>query len=418
MEFRISLRRENRNLENPTMPISAAGILDFLGLGGGKSAAGIKVTAKSALGVPAVWSAVNFLSGTMAGLPLQLYKKTAKGREKVKNSLFDILHDVPNPTCSSFQWRKHLFEGVFTGGRGISWIERNRDGLVVNIWPLDPRKVTINRKDNVQTYHYKVGIKTTVYPASDIIDIPFMMEQDMVNTISPLTRCKDAIGLAIAATNYGSKALAKAGIPKMALTIPAGTPEGVKRAADDVSEAIKTVNEEGKNVLVMPPGTELSPIAFKPEEMQLVEIQRFCIEQIARIFSIPPVFLQDLTHGTFSNTEQQDLQFVKHSLKRWIEQFEQELNLKLFGRQSSFGKEQFYVEMNVDGLLRGDFKTRMDGTTRAVQGGILTPNEARKMENRPPKEGGDALFLQGATVPLAVQVSQPAKGDGKNAKSN
>ncbi len=406
MEFRISLRRENRNLENPTMPISAAGIMEFLGLGGGKSAAGVTVNAKTALGVPAVWSAVNFMAGTMAGLPVQVFKKTAKGREKVKNSLFDILHDVPNPGCSSFQWRKHLFEGVFTSGRGLSFIERNSAGLVVNLWPLDPRKVQIKRKAGVQTYVYKEGSKTTVYQANEIIDIPFMLEQDMATSISPLTRCKDAIGLAIAATEYGSKAFAKGGLPAMSLQSDFTTGTGVSRAAEDVSKAIEDVNKKGGNVLTMPMGAALNPLGFKPDEMQLVEMQRFSIEQIARIYSIPPVFLQDLTHGTFSNTEQQDLQFVKHTLKRWIEQFEQELNLKLFGRQSSFDKQQFYVEMNVDGLLRGDFKTRMDGIVKAIQGGLITPNEGRELLNRAAMAGGDELMMQGATVPLKFQLDQ------------
>ncbi|PCI51386.1 MAG: phage portal protein [Alphaproteobacteria bacterium] len=411
MEFRISLRRENRNtLENPTMPISSASIMEFLGLGGGKSAAGVNVTPKSALGVPAVWSAVNFLSGTMAGLPLQIYEKTKDGRHKVKNSLFDILHDVPNPGCSSFQWRKHLFEGVFTGGRGISFIEHNPAGLVTDIWSLDPRKVTVKRKAGVQTYHYREGNKTTIYQSTEIIDIPFMLDQDMVHSISPLARGKDAIGLAIAASNYASRAFAKGALPTMALQSDFGSAQSVNRAAEDVAKAIDDVNDKGGSVLTMPAGTNLSPLAFNPEQMQLVEMQRFCIEQIARIYSIPPVFLQDLTHGTFSNTEQQDLQFVKHTLKRWIEQFEQELNLKLFGRQSSFGKKQFYVEMNVDGLLRGDFKTRMDGTVKAIQGGLLTPNEGRKMDNRPPLEGGDSLMIQGATVPITVQLQSPATG--------
>jgi len=416
MEFRISLRRENRNtLENPTMPISSASIMDWLGLGGGKSAADVDVTPTSALGVPAVWSAVNFLAGTMAGLPLQIYEKSAKGRNKVKNSLFDILHDVPNPGCSSFQWRKHLFEGVFTHGRGLSYIERNAAGLITNIWSLDPRKVKIKRQNGVQTYHYKEGRKTNVYHAKEIIDIPFMLEQDMATSISPLLRNKDAIGLAIAASNYASKAFAKGALPTMALQSDFGGPQSVKNAAADVAEAIEEVNKKAGSVLTMPAGATLSPLGFNPEQMQLVDMQRFCIEQIARIYSIPPVFLQDLTHGTFSNTEQQDLQFVKHTLKRWIEQFEQELNLKLFGRQSSFDKKQFYVEMNVDGLLRGDFKTRMDGTVKAIQGALLTPNEGRKMDNRPPLPGGDELFLQGATVPLTVQITQPAKAGPKNA---
>jgi HK97 family phage portal protein len=145
-------------------------------------------------------------------------------------------------------------------------------------------------------------------------------------------------------------------------------------------------------------GHEMKTIGFNPNEMQLIELQRFSIEQIARIYSLPPVFLQDLTHGTFSNTEQQDLQFVKHTVKRWIEQVEQEMNLKLFPR----GSKQ-YVEFNVDGLLRGDFKTRMEAHATSIQNAI--PNEVRTIENMAPQEGGGNLMVQGATVPIQAQAT-------------
>jgi HK97 family phage portal protein len=150
--------------------------------------------------------------------------------------------------------------------------------------------------------------------------------------------------------------------------------------------------------MALPAGHEMKSIGFNPEQMQLLELQRFSIEQIARIYSLPPVFLQDLTHGTFSNTEQQDLHFVKHTLKRWIEQTEQEMNLKLFPRGSDL-----YVEFNVDGLLRGDFGTRMAAHATSIQNGIRTPNEVRTIENMPDRPEGDVLLIQGATVPMGTQ---------------
>lgn len=114
---------------------------------------------------------------------------------------------------------------------------------------------------------------------------------------------------------------------------------------------------------------------------------------------MPPVFLQDLTHGTFSNTEQQDLHLVKHLISQWAQAFEEEMNLKLFGQRNG-GR---YVEHNVDGLLRGDFKTRMEALASGVQNALLTPNEGRALENRPDKPNGDDLMIQGATVPLGTQ---------------
>ncbi len=163
-----------------------------------------------------------------------------------------------------------------------------------------------------------------------------------------------------------------------------------------MQEAVKRASAEGRSAITMPAGLEIKTLGVDPEKTQLLELSRFCVEEIARIYSLPPTFLQDLSHGTYSNTEQQDLHFVKHTLKRWVEQFEQELNLKLWGR----GNNRLYAEFNVDGLLRGDFKTRMEGHAAAIQAGIETPNEAREMENKPSMDGGDRLFIQGANVPL------------------
>ena len=131
--------------------------------------------------------------------------------------------------------------------------------------------------------------------------------------------------------------------------------------------------------------------------MQLIELQKFCVEQIARIYSLPPVFLQDLSTGTFSNLEQQDIHYVKHTLRRWIEQTEQEMNLKMFGRESDL-----MVRFNVDSLLRSDLLTRMNAHAKALQNGIKTPNEVRNAEELEPLPSGDELLIQGATVPIVT----------------
>jgi HK97 family phage portal protein len=178
--------------------------------------------------------------------------------------------------------------------------------------------------------------------------------------------------------------------------------KALERAADDVDATIRKQSRDGKRqVLTLPAGHTITQIGADPEKSQLVELKRFQIEEIARIYSLPPVFLQDLTHGTIGNTEQQDLHLVKHTIRRWVIQAEQELNLKLFGRDNT---EQ-YVEFNLDGLLRGDFATRMSGYATAVQNAILMPNEIRELENRPENPKGNDLLIQGATVPLGMQTA-------------
>jgi HK97 family phage portal protein len=393
-------KAENRNLENPTAPVSANDFLQIMGWGDLYASSGVTVNVDTALGVPAVWAAVNFIAGTIAGLPLHVYRKDEDGgRSKVNSELSLILHDVINEDMSSFEWRKYSLEQVLTGGRSVTYIERNALGQIVNLYPLDPTKVRVERLIDGRKI-YRVNAK--VYEAKEVLDLPFMLKANMTDARGPISQNKDAIGMAIAASRYGSKAFQSGGIPPAVLQGPFQSGAAANRASEDVAATTLKLAKEGRPIMALPIGHELKTIGFTPENMQLLELQRFSIEQIARIYSLPPVFLQDLTHGTFSNTEQQDLHFVKHTVKRWVEQFEQEMNLKFFGRGSDF-----YVEFNVDGLLRGDLKSRMEAYATSIQNGIRTPNEVRAIENMEAKKNGDDLLIQGATVPLG---SQPNTG--------
>jgi HK97 family phage portal protein len=369
--------------------------LQVMGWGDLSSSAGVNVTVDTALGVPAVWAAVNFMSGTLAGLPLHVYRKGEGGRTRVSGTLETILHNAANDEMSSFEWRKYMFDQVFTGGRAITYIERNNsNGEIINLYPLDPNYVRVELRENRKVYIHKAR----TYNATDVIDIPFMLKANGVDVRGPIATNKDAIGMALGASLYGSKAFQSGGIPPAVLQGPFQSGAAAARAADDVAKTTVKMAKDGRSIMALPVGHEMKSIGFNPEQMQLLELQRFSIEQIARIYSLPPVFLQDLTHGTFSNTEQQDLHFVKHTLKRWIEQTEQEMNLKLFPRGSDL-----YVEFNVDGLLRGDFGTRMAAHATSIQNGIRTPNEVRTIENMPDRPEGDVLLIQGATVPMGTQ---------------
>jgi HK97 family phage portal protein len=395
---------ERGSVENPQVPISSSDFMRVMGWGDLISSSGITVGIDNALGVPAVWAAVNFMSGTLAGLTMEVYQRTPEGRKKVTatsdNQIPVILRDAVNEAMSSFEWRKYTFDQVFTGGRAVTYIERNNSGEVVNLYPLDPSLIMVRLNNGKKIYDVRVASnQTRSYPATDIIDITFMLEHDFVTHRGPIMTNRDAIGMAIAASKYGSKAFQSGGVPPAVLQGPFQSGASATRASDDVANTMARLARDGRPVMALPMGHELKTIGFNPEQMQLIELQRFSIEQIARIYSLPPVFLQDLTHGTFSNVEQQDLHFVKHTIKRWVEQTEQEMNLKLFGRGS-----QFYVKFDLDDLLRGDLKTRMEAHATSIQNGIKTPNEVRDIENLPPMEAGDDLMIQGATVPIKNQV--------------
>ena len=383
---------------------SAPNFLEVFGLTASPS-----VSMEEALGVPAVWAAVNFIAGTIAGLPLHVYDKTPKGKKKVKatavNPVVGVLHDAVNDGLSSFQWRFDMMWAVLTEGRSVSYIERDENGRVTDLYPLKDPFVTLMANGRKQ-YSTRAGGKERVFDQADVLDITFALKTDMITHRSPLRQCAVAIGKAYNANEYGSKLFKNGGLPSFALTGPFGSGKAAQRASDDIAEAARDAAQKGGQVLSIPLGHELKPLGADPEKMQLVETQRFAVEEIARIFSLPPTFLQDLSRATFSNSEQQDLHLVKHTVKRWLEQIEAEMNLKLFGRGSLR-----IAEFNLDGLLRGDYKTRMEGNSTAIQTGQLTPNEARELDNREPLDGGDQLYIQGATVPLATQANGGAQNE-------
>lgn len=401
------------SLENPQVPLSDVNAWRQL-LGEWHSVAGEVVNAETALEVSAVWCAVNFIAGSFASLPLQLFKKGDKGAkdEDTSDPLSAMLHDAPNPEWTSFAWRKYSMVNILCrGGRSYTFIERNKAGRVMNLWPLDPNHMIVKRVGGRKTYEYKDGDNKYVYNSDEIIDVAFMLHADGVTHVDPVAKLKGPVGLSLALERYAQKFFANGGVPPLSLAGPVGSPAAASRAATDVNSAVRAANEERRNVIIMPTGYELKPVGFDPKKSQMNEARLYQIGEIARMFGLPPVFLQDLTHGTFTNTEQQDLAYVKHTLTTWLEAWEQEMNLKLFANRS-----KKFVEFNVDGLLRGDFQTRMAGYATGIQNAIITPDEARSAENRPAKGGpADELQIQGATVPLGKNLpSQPAKPANDN----
>lgn len=365
---------------------------------GGFNASGEAVTIESALGVPAVMAAVEVISSTVAGLPLQFFKKTDAGREPASPDLQAIFNDVANDEdlISAYDWVKWWVAQALTGGRGVTFIERNAMGRVLRLWQLDPNHLTVQRRNGRRRYVYRDGAKTVTYDPADVLDLPFMLAADGITHRSPIMTARDVIGLGQAVTKYGAGFFANGGVPPFAVTGAFQSGASMQRAADDLEKAVKKATKDKRQALVMPSGLDIKSIGHDAQKSQMIETQRFVIEQVARIYSLPPVLLQDLSRGTYSNTEQQDLHFVKHTIMRWVSQIEGEINLKLFGK----GARTVYAEFNLDGLLRGDFMTRMQGYAQGIQNGVLTPNEARELENRPKAEGGDKLLVQGAMIPI------------------
>ncbi|RKD61546.1 phage portal protein [Rhizobium sp. WW_1] len=398
----MSKRRveKRESIENPTVPVSSENFLSFFGMGTTKLP---RVTIDRALTVPAVLCAVAFLSRTLAALPLHAYRRTNDSSVKLTGKLQTIIHENPNDQMDSFKFRQYFWQQVFTGGRGLAWIERSGASFE-HIWPMDPARTSIRR----------VGIRGELvyscdgidYHASDVIDVPFMLRSNMTGHYGPIALAGKAIQLALAMNDYAATFFAGGGIPPLALEgpMPAGK-DAMARAMADIHRSVDEAKNADKPVFPIPPGYKLNPVGFDPAKGQMTEARRFQNEEFARAWQMPLAFMQDLTKGTFNNVEQQDINLVKHLIMHWATALEGELNLKLWGRMN----DKRYVEHNLDGLQRGDFLSRLNGLARAIQTAQLTPNEARGIENRPRHDNpaADQLLVQGATVVLGTS---PAPG--------
>lgn len=394
--------RASGSIESAKVPISSASILEYFGI----SSKSVIVTEEKALGLPPVFAAVNFLSRAMATLPLHVYSDGKSGRSREGGAVAALLNGAANDEMTSYALRKWFWDRVFTKGRGLLLIERDASGKPSNLLPLDPDKTSLLRVDFQTTYEFKDGKSLRKIPAVDVIDVAFMHRPDALGVYGPLATCRDRLAQMISANGYGSKVFEKGGLPHFAIEGPFSTPEGMNRAAKDLAAAAAEAYNEGRPALALPAQHKLTPIGVEPQKMQMVEFQHFLIEEVARIYQIPPVFLQHLLNNTYSNAEQQDLQLVKHVILGWSAALEAELNLKLFGRKNgTTSGRRFYTSHNVDGLLRGDFAARMEGLSKSVQNAILTPNEARALENREPLPNGDKLYIQGATVELGTNLA-------------
>lgn len=390
---------EDRSIENPSIPVSAS-FDDWLGFFGvlDRNSALPLVSIEAALQVPAVWCIVNFLSRTLAALPLHTFQAGENG-ERVDDGPAQLLSFAPNEEESSFAWRCYHWQQVFTGGRGMSWIERAGDRAVA-IWPMDPAMTEVVRRDGRKIYRFD----GREYPARDVIDTPFMLKRDRLGAHSPIAKCNKAISLAIAMGDFAGGFFSGGGVPPLALEgpMPSG-PDAFKRAQADIQRAIDNAKQANLPFFGMPPGHKLSPVGFEPAKGQMTEARLFQVQEVARIWQMPPVFVGDLSKGTFSNTEQQDLQLVKHLVGQWAKAFEDEITLKLYGWRNPSRK----AKHNLDGLQRGAFKDRIEALARAILTGQLMPDEARALENRPPDPNGQGsrLYVQQATVPLGTDPS-------------
>ena len=386
----------------------------------GGSAAGKNVNERTAMQMTAVYACVRILSEAVAGLPVHLYKYTDDGgKEKaVDHPLYFLLHDEPNPEMTSFVFRETMMTHLLLYGNAYSQIIRNGKGDIVALYPLMPNKMTVDRNDRGQLYYtYQKSSEegadmpnaSVVLMPEDVLHIPGLGFDGLVG-YSPIAMAKNAIGLAIAAEEFGSKFYANGAAPSGALEHP-GTLKDPARVREAWQSQFGGSANAGR-VAVLEEGMKYTPISISPNEAQFLETRKFQIDEIARIFRIPPHMVGDLEKSSFSNIEQQSLEFVKYTLDPWVIRWEQSLSRALFSAEE---KKEYFFKFNVEGLLRGDYQSRMQGYATARQNGWMSANDIRELENLdriPAENGGDLYLVNGNMVPLI------SAGAAYNAASN
>ena len=401
MGFFSSLFRSRDAPQNST---AGSGYTFFFG----GSTSGKAVTERSAMQMTAVYSCVRILAEAVAGLPLNLYRYTEDGgKEKaIDHPLYLLLHDEPNPEMSSFVFRETLMTHLLLWGNAYAQVIRNGKGEVIALYPLMPNKMTVDRDSQGQLYYsYQRGTdeairdknQTVILRPSDVLHIPGLGFDGLVG-YSPIAMAKNAIGMAIACEEYGAKFFANGAAPGGVLEHP-GTIKDPQRVRESWQSTFGGSGNANK-IAVLEEGMKYTPIGISPEQAQFLETRKFQINEIARIFRVPPHMVGDLEKSSFSNIEQQSLEFVKYTLEPWVIRWEQSIQRTLLTQAE---KSQYFVKFNLEGLLRGDYQSRMNGYATARQNGWMSANDIRELENLdriPAEEGGDLYLINGNMLPL------------------
>lgn len=366
----------------------------------GTSASGKAVNPSSAIQVSSVYACVRVIAETIASLPFHVYEATDEGsRKATEHPLYRLIHDEPNKEMTSFILRETLLTHLLLYGNAYCQIIRTGRDKIDSIYPLLPDKMEVDRDaGGLLTYTYTTSDgKRWRLDSRDVLHIPGL-GFDGIMGYSPIALEKSAIGLGIAAEEYGSKFFSNGARPSGILSHPNTVKDPAALRAS--WNAAYGSSSNASRVAVLEEGMTFVPLSLPNNEAQFLETRKFQVSEICRIFRVPPHMIGDLDRATFSNIEHQSIDFAVHTIRPWLVRIEQAINRALFSDKE---KGRFYVQFNLDGLMRGDYKSRMEGYAIARQNGWMSANDIRELENMNPmsdEEGGNAYLVNGNMIPV------------------
>lgn len=365
----------------------------------GSTSSGKTVNERTAMQTTAVYACVRILAETIASLPLHTYMNTESGKEKARDHpIYYLLSDSPNPEMTSFVFRETLMGHLLLWGNSYSQIIRNGHGKVVALYPLLPDKMKVGRSENGEIYYlYTSEGKEYLLRNTEVLHIPGLGFDGLIG-YSPIAMAKNAIGMALATEEYGAKFFSNGANPGGVLEHP-GVVKDPHRIRDSWNQVYQGTSNAHR-VAVLEEGMKFSPIGIPPEQAQFLETRKYQTEEICRIFRVPPHLVGDLERATFSNIEHQSISFVVHTIRPWLVRIEQSINKALFSEEE---RHKYFVSFLVEGLLRGDYESRMRGYSIGIQNGFMSPNDVRSLENMnpiPSDEGGNTYMVNGNMLKL------------------
>ena len=368
----------------------------------GGTTSGKAVNERTAMQTSAVYACVRILAESVAGLPLHVYERTANGSKSTKPShpLYQLLHDEPNREMTSFVFRETLMSHLLLWGNAYAKIIRDGRGFPIALYPLLPDRMAVDRNESGElVYTYQSDKGQVKLRRENVLHIPGLGFDGLIG-YSPIAMAKNAVGLALATEDYGAAFFANGANPGGVLEHPGVIkPEQADRLRESWQSQFGGANAH--KVAVLEEGLKFHQMSIPPEQAQFLETRKFQINEIARIFRVPPHMVGDLEKSSFSNIEQQSLEFVKYTLDPWVVRWEQSLQQALILPSE---KATIFIKFNLDGLLRGDYQSRMQGYSTGIQNGFMSVNDVRGLEDMnllTAEEGGDLHFVNGNMVKLA-----------------
>lgn len=359
------------------------------------------VNDRTAQGVSAVYACVQAISETTASLPLILFRKNGDDRERASDHpLYRVLHDQANPELTALEFREYMQACILLRGNAYARIVRSYDGQVRELWPMRPDGVSVLRLSSGGLGYEYTDRKGQVHRllSDEVLHLRHRLGDDGVIGISPIQAARGVIELALSESEHGVSTFRNgaklAGVLKFPQKLK---PEQRQALKESWASQYSGAGNAGRTP-ILEEGVEFQQVSMTLEDAEWIAARQFSVEEVARLFRVPPTVIGDLRHGNYSNSVEMARQFVTMTLRRHLVAWEQAIAKQLL---TEAGRRVYFAEHQVEGLLRGDASNRADFYDKGIKAGWMLRSEARRLENLPTIEGiDDARYEDTQAAPI------------------